>query len=463
MSAPDSRAGLVKRQDSIRRHNLLCVCRLAVKSLIDKSCFESIEDSCEEFVNFTVILEQILSFKLKDQTWWFIVDEPRCFWNYIRVACRKLPNNCIKSIQAMENVKSSKAKGRAWIRLALMEKRLSEYIATALKEERLTKSFYDNGAIMLGDDVHILTGLLLGLNAIDFSFCLKGEDLELKVPDCVDYTPYMKFQQCPESICSDEEEIKSLSSHGDSGGQDIEDDEDDSIEMKFNRLQNKYKMIQQQKGYLEELVRLRESQLLESQKQQQRLIKQIEDIDIQARAERQQFETVILELQEQLFLVTESPRKQLENHLTGQWQTVDRQKRANLPMIAMENIKASIEMIPAEQMVPHTDIESIQSLEQSNSDVPLPSPTSISSTDKHAELRNMIRELQRDKEETPSLVPLTGSLTSQVSLKSAEINLHSSSSSVVSSDNQPQSVMSKSTDQTPGSSKANQDNISNTS
>lgn len=115
--------------------------------------------------------------------------------------------------------------GRAWIRVALMEKRLSEYIATALRDSRstrlelslkhtvhdwqelqtadigseplqsnllqsnsscalslifaisvfatsclslLSRKFYADGAIVLREEASVLTGLLIGLGAIDF-------------------------------------------------------------------------------------------------------------------------------------------------------------------------------------------------------------------------------------------------------------------------------------------------------
>lgn len=107
--------------------------------------------------------------------------------------------------------------GRAWIRVALMEKRLSEYISTALRDTRTTRSgqtdgptfwrstvdfqlnkksfcrifhkntmrhvdgslffclmadrrFYDDGAIMLREEATVLTGMLIGLSAIDFRY-----------------------------------------------------------------------------------------------------------------------------------------------------------------------------------------------------------------------------------------------------------------------------------------------------
>lgn len=133
---------------------------------------------------------------------WFSSDGQRGFWDYIRLACSKVPNNCVGSIENMENISTARAKvggpqgpgqrppppapdtgelpvswplplprglgrratggpdpvvctwvpfraastgacafqGRAWIRVALMEKRMSEYITTALRDTRTTRS-----------------------------------------------------------------------------------------------------------------------------------------------------------------------------------------------------------------------------------------------------------------------------------------------------------------------------------
>ncbi|XP_016100235.1 RUN domain-containing protein 3A [Sinocyclocheilus grahami] len=181
------------RSITVERKNLITVCRFSVKTLLEKYTAEPIDDSSEEFINFAAILEHILSHRFKGSGSWF--DGQRSFWDFIRLACSKVPNNCISSIENMENINSSRAKGRAWLRVALMEKRLSEYIATALRDSRTTRRFYDEGAIMLREEATVLTGMLIGLGAIDFSFCLKGEALDGKSEAVIDYTPYLKFTQ----------------------------------------------------------------------------------------------------------------------------------------------------------------------------------------------------------------------------------------------------------------------------
>ncbi|KAF6086763.1 hypothetical protein HJG60_016746 [Phyllostomus discolor] len=56
---------LSARNAAVERRNLITVCRFSVKTLIDRSCFETIDDSSPEFNNFAAILEQILSHRLK--------------------------------------------------------------------------------------------------------------------------------------------------------------------------------------------------------------------------------------------------------------------------------------------------------------------------------------------------------------------------------------------------------------
>uniref|UniRef100_A0A670YTH8 RUN domain-containing protein 3A n=1 Tax=Pseudonaja textilis TaxID=8673 RepID=A0A670YTH8_PSETE len=277
----------------------------SVKTLLEKYTIEPIDDSSEEFVNFAAILEHILSHRFKaGPASWFSSDGQRGFWDYIRLACNKVPNNCVSSIENMENISSSRAKGRAWIRVALMEKRMSEYIATALRDTRTTRRFYDDGAIMLREESTVLTGMLIGLSAIDFSFCLKGEIMDGKTPVVIDYTPYLKFTQSYDYL-SDEEDRHSLES---STSEESSPDHpylplvtaEDSWYIKWRKIEQKFRIVYAQKGYLEELVRLRESQLKDLEAENKRLKLRLEEVTVQNQLEKRELEGIILELQEQL-------------------------------------------------------------------------------------------------------------------------------------------------------------------
>ncbi|KAM5187680.1 RUN domain-containing protein 3B isoform 3-T3 [Callospermophilus lateralis] len=377
---------LSARNAAVERRNLITVCRFSVKTLIDRSCFETIDDSSPEFNNFAAILEQILSHRLKaisqscrwlvylqiplqGQVTWFGYESPRSFWDYIRVACRKVSQNCICSIENMENVSSSRAKGRAWIRVALMEKHLSEYISTALRDFKTTRRFYEDGAIVLGEEANMLAGMLLGLNAIDFSFCLKGQGLDGNFPAVIDYTPYLKFTQSSDSISSDEEELRTLGSSGSSGSSTPEKVgppfimDENSWFNKCKRVRHKYQLTLEQKGYLEELLRLRENELSKSVSQNKLLLQRIEDSELAHKLEKEQLEYIIVELQDQL------------------------------------KSYHSLDQLSAEVSLSQTSLDPGQSQEGEGKQDPL----------------NFISE---GKEDTPSLLGLCGSLTSVASYKS---------------------------------------------
>ncbi|XP_039595860.1 RUN domain-containing protein 3A-like [Polypterus senegalus] len=318
------------RSVAVERKNLITVCRFSVKTLLEKYTAEPIDDSSEEFINFAAILEQILSHCFKGPGTWFSYDSQRSFWDYIRLACGKVTNNCISSIESMENINNSRAKGRAWIRVALMEKRLSEYIATALRDTRTTRRFYDEGAIMLREEASVLTGMLIGLSAIDFSFCLKGEVLDGKTPAVIDYTPYLKFTQSYDYLSDDDDRQSVDSSTSDESLPEhpyfplVTDDE--SWGSKCRKMEQKFKIVYAQKGYLEELVRLRESQLKNLEAENKRLQLRLEDLKVQNQLEKKELEAIVLELQEQLTGLIPCDSNHLSKEMTiplaSQWSSL---------------------------------------------------------------------------------------------------------------------------------------------
>ncbi|CAG12648.1 unnamed protein product [Tetraodon nigroviridis] len=281
----------------------------SVKTLLEKYTAEPLDDSSEEFVNFAAILEHILTHRFKGSGSWF--DGQRSFWDYIRVACAKVPNSCISSIECMENISTSRAKA-TWVRVALMEKRLSEYIATALRDSRTTRQeplrthtrFFAEGAILLREEATVLTGMLLGLGAIDFSFCLKGEALDGKSPAVIDYTPYLKFTQSYDYLSDDDDRGSVDSSTSDDSIPEhpyvplVTDEE--SWSTKCRKMEQRFKIVNAQKGYLEELVRLRESQLENAELENKKLKARLEERQSRSLQEKRELEAVVLELQEQL-------------------------------------------------------------------------------------------------------------------------------------------------------------------
>uniref|UniRef100_A0A674DI97 RUN domain-containing protein 3B n=1 Tax=Salmo trutta TaxID=8032 RepID=A0A674DI97_SALTR len=395
--------------------NCVCVCRFSVKTLIDRSCLDTIDDSSPEFTNFVSILEQILSHRLKGQTTWFGYETHRSFWDYVKAACSKVSHSCIHSIESMENVRSSRAKGRAWIRLVLMEKRLSEYISSALRDFKTTRRWYEDGAIMLDEEAGLLADTLIGLNTIDFSFCLKGEGLNGSCPAVIDYTPYLKSIQRENSISSDEEELRTLGSSGSekntpekmaASTAEAILTEQSSWVCRCKRLEQKYRMALEQKCYLEEMVRLREAQLSQVIPQNKALQQRLTDTHLSHTLEKEQLEYIVLELQDQLTALKNHDlrsRQELTAHLTNQWPSPG----------AMDTNAVALDTMLYRNRVGQWEEKSFQSLEQLSQTSLEPSHTLNLDTRPASSHWH-----HHGKEDTPSLIGLCGSLQSVASNKS---------------------------------------------
>jgi RUN domain len=65
-------------------------------------------------------------------------------------------------------------RARAWLRLALMQKKLADYVKVLIDHrDGMMLDFYELDALMMSEESVIIMGLLVGLNVIDCNLCLK--------------------------------------------------------------------------------------------------------------------------------------------------------------------------------------------------------------------------------------------------------------------------------------------------
>uniref|UniRef100_A0A0B7A2A8 RUN domain-containing protein n=1 Tax=Arion vulgaris TaxID=1028688 RepID=A0A0B7A2A8_9EUPU len=263
---------LSRRQINIQRENLSSMCRISVKSLLDYAClYTHVNDDSEEFINFCAVFEQLVSHRLRPhqkKVWLPGQATPRYFWDVLldnyNITQVSFCETCIPNIEAIEAIRSPKAKLRAFIRVALMEKRLSDYLYCLLDNTRLIHESYLEGAIMASEEALVLCGELIGLNAIDFSFCLKGGESELLGPLEISYSPFISFKQTSASRCSDEIEMLHLSGKEVKSTDSSLSDVNIQEMLHFQSFEKDMRHIKEQKDYLEELLRLRERQLAQA-------------------------------------------------------------------------------------------------------------------------------------------------------------------------------------------------------
>lgn len=71
-------------------------------------------------------------------------------------------------------------RARAWLRVALMQKKLADYLKILVdnRDEELV-DYFEPDALMMGDEATIIVGLMVGLNVIDCNLCIKARFITL--------------------------------------------------------------------------------------------------------------------------------------------------------------------------------------------------------------------------------------------------------------------------------------------
>ncbi|XP_064397951.1 RUN domain-containing protein 3A-like [Halichondria panicea] len=284
-STGSSTAVFISEQWSVQRGNLLGICRMCVKSLVDKAAFEPITDTCPHLLNFCTIVEHLFTHRIELRRGLFSGGEPISFW---LVLCRVAPRITITSIQDMEEIHSELGKGRAWIRLALVQKKLSSFVASLLPKRAQLESFYLPGAFLTSDLMTELSGTLKCLDAIDFNLCLRGQDFDFGSRKEICYTPYLRFRQSSSSIADDTREARKLGSKVIS-----EEDEDVGEDESVSQLRESFIAERDQKNYFEELVSVRDKQLSSVRSE-------LTSLSRESEKQKRELEDVVLELQKQI-------------------------------------------------------------------------------------------------------------------------------------------------------------------
>lgn len=71
-------------------------------------------------------------------------------------------------------------RARAWLRVALMQKKLADYLKLLVdnRDEELV-DYFEPDALMMSDEAIVIVGLMVGLNVIDCNLCIKARFIKL--------------------------------------------------------------------------------------------------------------------------------------------------------------------------------------------------------------------------------------------------------------------------------------------
>ncbi|XP_018098918.1 protein RUFY3 isoform X2 [Xenopus laevis] len=175
------------------RMNLMNMAKLSIKGLIESALNlgRTLDSDYAPLQQFFVVMEHCLKHGLKAKK--TFLGQNKSFWGPLELVEKLVPeaSEITASVKDLPGLRTPIGRGRAWLRLALMQKKLSEYMKALINRKDLLSEFYEPNALMMEEEGAIISGLLVGLNVIDANFCMKGEDLDSQV-GVIDFSMYLK-------------------------------------------------------------------------------------------------------------------------------------------------------------------------------------------------------------------------------------------------------------------------------
>ncbi|XP_064806172.1 RUN and FYVE domain-containing protein 2-like isoform X1 [Oncorhynchus masou masou] len=178
---------------AMERANLLNMAKLSIKGLIESalSFGRTLDSDYPPLQQFFVVMEHCLKHGLRVKK--SFLGYNKSLWGPLEMVEKLCPEagEIAASVRDLPGLKTPLGRARAWLRLALMQKRLADYLRLLITRKDLLSDFYENSAVMVEEEGAVIVGLLVGLNVIDANLCVKGEDLDTQV-GVIDFSMYLK-------------------------------------------------------------------------------------------------------------------------------------------------------------------------------------------------------------------------------------------------------------------------------
>nr|XP_033334076.1 protein RUFY3 isoform X7 [Megalopta genalis] len=178
----------------IERSNLVNISKLIVKELIETSLKYSrmLDSDHMPLQHFFIVLEHVLRHGLRPKKG--LLGPKKELWDILQLVEKYCPEaqDITSSIRDLPTVRTAMGRARAWLRMALMQKKLADYLKVLIDhKDDILSEYFEPDALMMSEEAIVIMGLLVGLNVIDCNFCVKEEDLDCQ-QGVIDFSLYLR-------------------------------------------------------------------------------------------------------------------------------------------------------------------------------------------------------------------------------------------------------------------------------
>lgn len=192
----ETKEQILYKKATLERKNLINLTKLIVKDLISTSlnAGRTIDDQHQCAIhlnNYFTLLDRVLKHGLKQN---ILTNKASSLWNALDSLPKYLADKRLTSetVRSLAHTKTPDGKIKAWLRIAMMQKKLPEYFNELLANKtELLKDIYNEFAFMMNDEAHVFAGLIIGVNVIDCNFFVKDDNFDM-MDDIIDLSPYLR-------------------------------------------------------------------------------------------------------------------------------------------------------------------------------------------------------------------------------------------------------------------------------
>uniref|UniRef100_A0A669QFA5 RUN and FYVE domain containing 2 n=1 Tax=Phasianus colchicus TaxID=9054 RepID=A0A669QFA5_PHACC len=169
----------VKDPTAVERANLLNMAKLSIKGLIESalSFGRTLDSDYPPLQQFFVVMEHCLKHGLKVRK--SFLSYNKTIWGPLELVEKLYPEaeEIAASVRDLPGLKTPLGRARAWLRLALMQKKMADYLRCLIIQRELLSEFYEYHALMMEEEGAVIgEDLDSQVGVIDFSMYLKSDD-----------------------------------------------------------------------------------------------------------------------------------------------------------------------------------------------------------------------------------------------------------------------------------------------
>uniref|UniRef100_A0AAR2M453 RUN and FYVE domain containing 2 n=1 Tax=Pygocentrus nattereri TaxID=42514 RepID=A0AAR2M453_PYGNA len=153
---------------AMERANLLNMAKLSIKGLIESalSFGRTLDSDYPPLQQFFVVMEHCLKHGLKVKK--TFLGYNKSLWGPLEMVEKLCPEagEIAASVRDLPGLKTPLGRARAWLRLALMQKRLADYLRVLITRKDILSDFYESSAVMLEEEGAVIVELYSFQNII---------------------------------------------------------------------------------------------------------------------------------------------------------------------------------------------------------------------------------------------------------------------------------------------------------